>query len=197
MERPAAQDPLELLRTDRSRALDARDPCASLCTVASVDAQGHPRARTLVLREVAGRFALFGNRTSPKWPQLELGASVAIVVWLPTLNLQYRLQCTTHPVPAEAVHASWQLRPVVPKRLDWFYTHRQAQGTPLPHRSALVDGLERLTLPDPLVAPDTAAGLFVEPFTIDRLDLAQPDGIHDRRHYERRPDGWFETVLVP
>jgi pyridoxamine 5'-phosphate oxidase len=197
MERPASFDPLGLLRADRARAVAARDPCASLCTVASVDAAGHPRARTLVLREVQGRFAIFSNRTSPKWAQLERGASVAVVVWLPLLNLQYRLQCDTAEVPMELVHASWLLRPEAPKRLDWYYTHQQPQGTPVRDRDALIDGLGRLTLPDPLVAPPTAGGLFVDPFSIDRLDLAQPDGIHERRHFERRATGWSETVLVP
>jgi pyridoxine/pyridoxamine 5'-phosphate oxidase len=197
MERPASQDPLELLHADRARAAAVKDPCASLCTVASVDASGQPRARTLVLREVEGRFAVFGNRTSPKWSQLELGASVAVVVWLPALNLQYRLQCTTQPVPTPVVHASWQLRPAVPKRLDWYYTAHQPQGTPVTDRAALVEGLANVALPDPLVAPETAGGLFLEPFSIDRLDLAQPDGIHDRRHFEWRAGRWFETVLVP
>lgn len=197
MERPASQDPLELLRADRARAAAAKDPCASLCTVASVDATGQPRARTLVLRDVDGRLAVFGNRTSPKWSQLERGASVAVVVWLPALNLQYRLQCSTRPVPTEVVHASWQLRPAVPKRLDWYYTEHQPQGTPVTDRAALVKGLANVALPDPLVAPGTAGGLFLEPFTIDRLDLAQPDGIHDRRHFEWRAGQWLETVLVP
>jgi pyridoxamine 5'-phosphate oxidase len=197
MERPAQTDPLDWLRADRDRAAEARDPCASLCTVASVDANGHPRARTLVLREIEGRFAVFTNRTSPKWSQLEQGISIAVVVWLPSLQLQYRLQCSTSAVPAALVHASWQLRPPAPKRLDWYYTQHRPQGAPVADRAALVDGLERTALPDPLVAPATAGGLFVEPFAVDRLDLAQPVGIHDRRHFERRDAGWFETVLVP
>jgi hypothetical protein len=86
---------------------------------------------------------------------------------------------------------------VIPKRLDWYYTRHQAQGTAVADRASLVEGLHGVALPDPLVAPNTAGGLFVEPFTIDRLDLAQPDGIHDRRHFARRDAEWFESILVP
>jgi pyridoxamine 5'-phosphate oxidase len=197
MQRPSTLDPVELLKSDRARAAAARDPCANLCTVASVDANGHPHARTLVLRDVEGSLAVFSNRTSPKWTQLQGSAPIAVVVWLPLLNLQYRLRCTTRPVPAALVHASWQLRPDIPKRLDWYYTRHRPQGSPIDDRATLVAGLANVTLPEPLVAPDTAAGMYLEPFVVDRLDLAQPDGIHDRRHFEREDARWFETVLVP
>jgi len=197
MPRPAARDPLALLKADRARAVEARDPCANLCTVASLDRDGQPQARTLVLREVEGGFAVFSNRTSPKWAQLESGASIAVVVWLPTLNLQYRLQCTARPVPPEIVRASWLLRPDMPKRLDWYYTQGHPQGAPIAGRAELMAGLGCIELPDPLVAPDTAGGLYVDPFRIDRLDLAQADGLHDRRLFESTPAGWTETTLVP
>ncbi len=197
MRKPATVDPLELLREDRARAAGQRDPCANLCTLASVDASGQPQARTLVLRDLGGALAVFSNRTSPKWQQLELGGPVAVVVWLPSANLQYRLQCSTHPVPDTTVHASWLLRPEVPKRLDWFYTRHLPQGSKVLDRHTLVSGLSALDLPQPLVAPETAAGRFLEAFTIDRLDLAQSDGIHDRRHFERHDNGWMESLLVP
>ena len=50
------RDPLTLLADDRARARERDDPCASLCTLASVDAAGHPQARTLVLRDVDDRL---------------------------------------------------------------------------------------------------------------------------------------------
>jgi len=190
-------DPIALLLADRARASDLRDPCASLCTLASVDHAGHPHARTVVLREVDRGLAVFSNRTSPKWDQLEQGPSVAVVVWLPTLNLQYRLQCRTRPVPTAIVHGGWQHRPQAPKRLDWYYTLRQPPGTQVTDRKTLLEHLAALPLPDPLTPPDTAGGLFLDPVTVDRLDLAQADGIHDRRRFEHLGGGWVECTLVP
>lgn len=193
----ARTDPIDWLREDRARALTAQDPCAGLCTVATVDAAGHPQARTLVLRDMNGRFALFLNRTSPKWLELDCAPSVAVVVWLPVLNLQYRLACRLEPVPDTLVAASWQLRPPAPKRLDWLYTETLPQGSIVRDRAHLLEALDSVPLPDPLVAPPTAAGLYLDAFTVDRLDLAQPDGVHDRRHFERREGRWHERVRVP
>jgi pyridoxine/pyridoxamine 5'-phosphate oxidase len=191
------RDPLALLLADRGRALELRDPCASLCTLASVDHAGHPHARTVVLREIGRTLAVFSNRTSPKWLQLEQGPAVAVVVWLPTLNLQYRLQCRTRPVPPAIVQDSWLQRPAAPKRLDWYYTQQQPQGAPVPDRATLLERLAALPLPEPLTAPDTAGGLFLDPLTVDRLDLAQAEGIHDRRRFELLDNAWVETALVP
>ncbi|MAT83096.1 MAG: hypothetical protein CMD39_02290 [Gammaproteobacteria bacterium] len=191
------RDPLTLLADDRARARERDDPCASLCTLASVDAAGHPQARTLVLRDVDDRLAVFGNETSPKWQQMATAASLAVVVWLPTLQVQYRLQCTTRPVPKPRVHESWLLRPETPKRLDWFYTREAAQSTAVASREALLAKLEGLTLREPLLAPRTAAGVFLEPAAIERLDLATDDGVHDRVLYRRQADGWHTVTLVP
>jgi len=197
MQRPASTDPIARLLLERATARERQDPCASLCTVASVDSDGLPQARTLVLRELGSDLAVFGNRTSPKWQQMTEQAVVAVVVWLPSLNLQYRLRCRTAAVADQLVHESWLLRPLAPKKLDWFYTHRQPQSTTVADRSSLLADLEALNLPEPLVAPDTAAGLYLLPTAVDRLDLGQPDGVHDRRHFERTDQGWLESVLVP
>lgn len=190
-------DPLALLAADRRLARDREDPCANLCTLASVDAAGHPQARTLVLRDVDGRLAIFGNETSPKWRQFETSGSLAVVVWLPSIEVQYRLQCETRPVPKPTVHESWQLRPPVPKRLDWFYTRVQPQSSMVENRETLVGAVNGLTLREPLTAPRTAAGIFLEPHLIERLELGMADGIHQRQGFRRQATGWRSYVLVP
>lgn len=197
MARPASVNPLNTLMEDRGRARDHDDPCASLCTLATVDAAGHPQARTVVLRELEGRLAVFGNATSPKWRQIEGAASLAVVVWLPSLNVQYRLQCVTRPVARQLLQQSWQLRPETPKRLDWFYTRVQPQSSAIESRDSLVEAVNGLRLREPLAAPRTAAGVYLEPETIERLDLDMGDGIHDRRAFRHRANGWEERVLVP
>ncbi len=190
-------NPLDALADDRGRARELGDPCANVCTLATVDAAGRPHARTVVLRELDGRLAVFGNETSPKWQQIGRSEALALVVWLPSLDVQYRLQCTALAVPKPLVHQSWQLRPEVPKRLDWFYTRVQAQSSAVEDRSALLEGLHGLRLREPLVAPRTAAGIYLEPELVERLDLGMDDGVHDRRVFRRHAGGWHEITLVP
>lgn len=194
---PGGKDPLQRLRHDRARAAELHDPCANLCTVATVDAAGHPQARTLVLRDLDEGFGLFANETSPKWRQMQLGASLAVVVWLPSLNVQYRLQCDAQPLAKTTVNASWHLRPPVPKRLDWLYTRGHTQSSAIASREMLLRHLDELELPEPLTAPRSAGGVLLDPYSVERLDLARPDGVHDRRLYQRGNPGWKETLLVP
>ncbi len=187
-------DPLASLAVDRERARELQDPCAGLCTLANVDAAGYPDARTLVLRELEGRLAVFVNATSPKFTAL---GRVSVVVWLPSLNLQYRLRAETSAVPSELVAESWQFRPDAPKRMDWLYALRQPQSSEIADRATLLETLEALPLPDPLVAPDSAQGLYLEVAEVDRLDLNQANGVHDRRRYWLNGGRWHEAVLVP
>jgi pyridoxamine 5'-phosphate oxidase len=190
-------DPLAQLDRDRAEARRLEDPCANLCTVASVDAAGSPQARTLVLRDLNERLAIFANETSPKWQEISQNARISVVVWLPILNLQYRLRCGTERVPTHLVHDSWHQRPEPPKRLDWFYTNHLPQSSRLPDRETLLERLAQIDLPEPLAPPQTAAGLYLSPTMVERLDLNQSNGIHDRRHFELSDDGWVQSVLVP
>ena len=188
--------PIEQLLADREAARDQRDPCANLCTLANIDENGVPQARTLVLRELDSRLAVFVNATSPKWPHLETGP-VSIVVWLPTQNLQYRLACTTEPVAADIVAESWQLRPDPPKRMDWYYAQAQSQSSVVASRDKLLERLNALQLPDPLHAPAEARGLYLLPHKVERLDLGYENGVHDRRLFTASNPDWVEVVLTP
>jgi len=96
---------------------------------------------------------------------------------------------------------------------------KHPQSSPGAGRSQLVAEVGSLDLPSPVVAPPSARGLYLAPLVIERLDLNQPDGIHDRRRWQRpspsppeasQPptttaqsaagildSGWTDAVLVP
>lgn len=189
-------DPLARLQADRNRARSAGDPMAALCVLATVDANGWPQARTLVLRDVGERLALFMNATSPKFRQLA-DRPASICLYLPSIQVQYRAHVQLEPVDTAVIASSWHLRPRMPKVLDWFYTHRQRQSSEVPARSHLQDTLAEFPLPEPLTAPETACGFYLEPHDIERLDLAQPDGLHDRVRWVRTNDRWTQSTLLP
>ena len=189
-------NPLARLAEERATARGRNDPWANLCTVASVNAAGEPEARVLVLRDLHGKLAIFCNASSPKLEDFRRTETVSVVVYLPTLSIQYRLRSTLEAVPTQAVHDSWKLRPDSPKRLDWLY-EKHPQSTPIHSRDALLDALEALALPEPLVAPESALGFYLRLLEVERLDLDMGDGVHDRRRYRLRGDAWVESVLVP
>ena len=119
-------DPISLLADDRKKARAANDPWSSLCVLATVDANGEPQARVLVLREVGARLALFINGTSPKHAELQSAAHHAVLIFLASQGVQYRLSVVLEPLPSEVVRRSWLDRPRIPKVMDWLYEKRPA-----------------------------------------------------------------------
>jgi pyridoxine/pyridoxamine 5'-phosphate oxidase len=182
--------------TDRDLARAERDPTANVCWAASA-ADSNPQVRTLVLRDLDQRLALFINSTSPMWKELSHTPRICIVTFFGTQNLQYRFDCELEEIPKQIVHDSWQMRPDAPKRMDWYYTRGKPQTSPIESRAELLEAVAAVDLPDPLVAPHTSRGLYLLPERIERLDLNQENGIHDRCEIRLNDGTWHATTLVP
>lgn len=188
-------DPVGLFNSDRSRAREAEDPMAHLCTIANVDPDGRPQMRTLVLREVDGQLAVFINATSPKWAHVQ--THIVLHTYWPSVQVQYRMQASAEPVPQTLVHDSWHQRPDAPKKMDWFYEQHGVQSSAIGSRENLLAKLDAVQLPEPLQAPDNARGLLLHPLEIERLDLTQPNGVHDRQLFRFAESRWHQETLVP
>lgn len=79
-----------LSRAARDRRAPWRTP-----TLASVDADGAPRARLVVLRAVgdhAERFEIHTDRRSAKWSELGRRQSASLLFWDPGASLQLRVE---------------------------------------------------------------------------------------------------------
>ena len=187
-------DPLQRFTHDRQAARDAKDPMAAVCVLATVDQRGMPQARTLVLRDIPEGLAIYINASSPKWQQSQ--EHVAIQVWWPSVQIQYRMQARCELLPAQHIAESWQLRPDVPKQMDWLYQQRP-QSSEVNDRDELLNLLEKTRPPEPLVAPEGARGLLLLPERIERLDLNQANGVHDRTRYVLDAGRWLEHTLIP
>ena len=188
------ENPLLLFNEDRAAARAAVDPMAELCVMATVNAEGHPQARTLVLRSVDDSLILYLNATSPKWSEIE--ASVAIQTCWPSTGVQYRMRVATSLLPQKRVAERWQYRPEPPKQLDWLYQH-WSQSSDIGSRAALLEALEQAKPSMPGAMPDTAKGIVLHPVEIERLNLNHESGVHDRRRYRKIDTLWHHTTLVP
>jgi len=187
-------DPFRLLNADREKARSEGDPWADLCVVATISADGRPRSRVLVLRNIDDHLALFFNDSGPKSAEFTQTETLSLLLYLHVLKVQYRLTAAFTEVDPKVVAQNWKLRPPVPRKLDWLYETRP-QSSSVPSREILLDALDHI--PESTTAPPTARGYILVPIEIERLDLDQPNGVHDRRHYTRSGDEWSETVLIP
>jgi pyridoxamine 5'-phosphate oxidase len=191
-------DPLLQLAHDRGRARDKADPWANLCVVSTIDANQLPQSRVVVLRDVAERLAVFINGTSPKHTEFTYATHQAVLVYLSSIGVQYRLTTTVEAVPRAIVAASWLDRPRIPKVMDHLYENIAPQSSHIESREAFMARFATLDaqMADDVTAPDQALGYYLTVDRLERLELAG-DRPHTRIAYRRTPSGWHAATLIP
>lgn len=188
-------DPLVLLSQDRSEAGRTNDPLVDRCVLGTVDRNGHPALRTLVLREIDERLALFYSRSSTKHVELlNNGLCASVLVFLPSIGVQYRIESRFEDIPRSVIEEHWQLKPDAAKRMDSIY-ERHPQSTVIEDFAAF-ETLFAATVP-PRKSPQNGCGVFIVPEVIERLELRTDPHMHDRKLYTRKDDGWRVQHLVP
>ena len=190
-------NPLALFRQERNAAREQGDPWSGLCALASINQAGLAQVRTLVLRDLDDRLAIFINATSPKHQELPVGGHTQLSIYLASLSVQYRLDAHLEPIPKTLVDESWLLRPDIPKKMDWYYTEVQAQSTSVGSREQLINSLDaHARTRKAESAPETALGLYLDVKRVERLELLK-DEIHARTLWRLASGIWVEQVLVP
>lgn len=188
-------DPLTLLSHDRSEARRVNDPLVDRCVLGTVDREGQAALRTLVLREIEGRLALFYNRTSSKHVELMNGGQRgSLLVFLPSIGVQYRIESRFEAIPRLVLEEHWQLKPDAAKRMDSIY-ERHPQSTVIDDFASF-ETLFAATVP-PRKSPRNGYGVFVVPAVVERLELRPDPHMHDRKIYRREANDWRVQQLVP
>jgi pyridoxamine 5'-phosphate oxidase len=143
------RDPVALFLTWIREAADAGVPEPHAATLATVDAEGLPDARTLILKGVGERgWAVAGPRSSRKGAQLAARPAAALNFWWQPVVRSVRLQGTVReasPAESEADLAArsvsaragiepgdWVLWWIVPSRVEFW------QGSPDRRHTRLV-----------------------------------------------------------
>lgn len=197
----AAADPLLALHAEREAARSAADANAEVCWLATVDASGAPSVRTIVLRDVAGTFALFVNATSPKWRQMSREGRIEIACWYPSLQRQWRLQGHVRALPHEMVSRHWHRRPRISQVLDHLYAKSVAQSSELEDGRDLEAELIALdaSLPERPDVPVQSMALEIVPLAVECMQIRGAPHLHQRQRWAREAENelWHAIRLVP
>ena len=165
-------------------------------TVATVDAEGRPDARIVLVRGVdEGGLVFFTNYTSAKGTQLETTpVASAVFGWL-GLHRQVRVRGHVERLDAESSSEYFASRPRGSRIGAW----ASPQSSVIADRDELdrrVAEVEARFPGDDVPRPDFWGGWLIRPFEWEFWQ-GRPSRLHDRLRFSGRPGDWTIERLAP
>ena len=191
-----AHDPIEQFRDWYERA-ERQLPLADAMTLATVDADGAPDARMVLLKGFGAEgFQFFTNLSSAKAKQLEATPRAALVLYWRELDRQVRVRGPVERLPAAASDEYFASRPREAQIGAW----ASPQSESLPNRAELdasvAEVRERFSDVEMIPRPPFWGGYALRPEEIEFWQ-GQAARLHDRFLYTREGEGWRLERLAP
>jgi pyridoxamine 5'-phosphate oxidase len=188
-------DPIQQFSNWFEMAVEAGVPEPNAMTLATVDNDGQPSSRIVLLKGVDQRgFAFYTNYESRKGRELAQNPKAALTFFWPGLERQVCVRgvCTT--VSREESEAYYKSRPIGSRLGAWV----SSQSSPIPSREYLEQRLAELTARygDNPPIPPYWGGYVLQPMTVDFWQ-GRPSRLHDRFLYTREGTTWRIDRLSP
>ncbi|HKH14444.1 MAG TPA: pyridoxamine 5'-phosphate oxidase [Solirubrobacterales bacterium] len=190
-----ADDPIAQFTDWYERAVK-EVPLVDAMTLATVDADGSPDARMVLLKGFGtDGFRFFTNLGSAKARQLEAVPRAALVLYWRELDRQVRIRGSVERLPPSDDDEYFATRPPAARIGAW----ASPQSEPLPDREALdkrVREVEERFEGDEAPRPEFWGGYLLRP---ERIEFWQGQAarLHDRFLYARQGEGWSIQRLAP
>jgi len=194
----AADEPLRLFAAwlENATASEPRDPTAM--TLATVDADGLPNARMVLLKGADERgFVFYTNMDSQKGRELAAHPAAALVFHWKSTNRQVRVRGPVEPVSEAEADTYFATRPKQAQIGAW----ASKQSSPLESRLAFEKAVALYAAKYAIGAvprPPNWSGFRIVPLTIEFWQ-ERPFRLHDRIEFKRAEPGspWSKTRLYP
>ena len=193
-----ADEPLRLFAAWFAEAKRAEPADASAMTLATVDAEGMPNARMVLLKGFdENGFVFYTNVDSPKGRELKATEKAALVFHWKSLSRQVRLRGLVEPVAEAEADAYFATRP----RLAQIGAWASKQSAPLESRMALEKAVAMTMAKHALGAvprPPNWSGYRFIPLVLEFWQ-DRPYRLHDRVEFRRSAlaQPWTKTRLYP
>ncbi len=188
--------PFDQFRKWFEEAHAAGAPEANAMTLATVDDEGRPDARMVLLKGVDDRgFVFFTDHRSVKARELGTHADAALVFWWYELERQVRVRGAVEQLPEAAVAEYFATRPRGSQLGAW----TSEQSAVIADRAALEARLQEVTARfsgGHVPLPPTWGGYRVIPREVEFWQ-GRPDRLHDRLRYRRDGERWVVERLAP
>ena len=192
----STHDPLQQFTKWFEQACDQEPSDPDAASLASVDANGAPSIRIVLVRAYdANGFVFYTNLNSRKAMAFAQNARAALCFHWKSTARQVRIEGAVTLVDDEAADAYFAGRPRESQIGAW----ASRQSAPLGQRAdliAAVDDFAARFADQTVPRPDFWSGYRLRPQIMEFWDK-RPARLHDRQYYIRRETGWERTLLYP
>lgn len=197
-EAQAPADPYALFGQWFEEAVRTEQPPveANACWLATVDGEGQPHCRVLLLKGVdAQGFVFYTNYDSAKGRQLAAQPRAAMTFFWPTLERQVRIEGLVEQVSAEESDAYYRVRPLGSRLGAWASPQSQFIANRYELEQRLTEVQQRFVDGEPS-RPPFWGGYRLKPQRIEFWQ-GRSSRLHDRLDYQRTEGGWQRQRLAP
>ncbi len=191
-----ADDPMALFADWLGEAVGKETNDANAMSLATVDADGLPDVRMVLLKDAGpGGFVFYSNVGSAKGRELAANPRCALLFHWKSLRRQVRIRGTVSAVTAEEADAYWATRARPAQLGAW----ASDQSRPLPDRLAFEKRIAEYGLKFGLGRPPRPphwSGWRVAPQSIE-FWRDRPFRLHERLSFQRVGEGWTTQRLYP
>jgi pyridoxamine 5'-phosphate oxidase len=188
-------DPFELFETWLKAAREAEPNDANAMALATVDADGLPDVRMVLLKDVDDGFVFYTNTQSAKGQEIASNPQAALLFHWKSLRRQVRIRGAVERVSDAEADAYFATR----ARHSQIGAWASDQSRPLPDRLALEKRVAEFGLKFGLgkvPRPPHWSGFRVRPEAIE-FWRDRPFRLHERLVFQRAAGGWTTSRLFP
>ena len=191
------KDPLELFSTWLDEAFEAGNPDPTAMTLSTVERNGQPSSRIVLLKKVEnGKLVFFTNYHSRKAREIRARVRVAVNFYWPELDRQVKIAGTARPVDDADSDHYFNKRPYESRISAW----ASPQSEEIPNRQYIEKEFEkykkRYRDRENVPRPAYWGGYAISPTRIEFWQ-GRSRRVHDRIEYTKKEERWSFVRLAP
>ncbi len=190
-------DPIKLFQSWLTEATQSEPNDPEAICLATVDAQGRPGARMVLLKEISEHgFKFHTNASSNKGQAIAVNQQVSFCLYWKSTRKQIRVEGTCTPVSTEESDEYFKTRPRE-RAIGAWASH---QSHPYEHREVLNSAIERYTKQfegvNEIPRPPEWQGYRIAPTSIE-FWIGHEARLHTRFIYKKEGGNWQASWLYP